>query len=111
RYPAMETSFANGGQLSVSNAEVWNSPATLLKGLKWIFDSSAPLLMNLSPSWHKYSWLAEFVAQIPRYRANTIATVRLALEARRRLFAIAGREGIAFDLERRGILHVYRDRA
>ena len=42
--PAMETSFANGGQLSVSNAEVWNSPATLLKGLKWMFDAAAPLL-------------------------------------------------------------------
>ena len=111
RYPAMETSFANGGQLSVSNAEVWNSPATLLKGLKWMFDSSAPLLLNLTPSWHKYSWLAEFVAQIPYYRANTVATVRLALEARRHLFAMAEREGIDFDLERRGILHVYRDRA
>jgi D-amino-acid dehydrogenase len=111
RYPAMETSFANGGQLSVSNAEVWNSPATLVKGLKWMFDPGAPLLMNLTPSWHKYSWLAEFVAQIPRYRANTLATVRLALEARRHLFAMAEREGIDFDLERRGILHVYRDRA
>jgi len=60
--------------------------------------------------WHKYSWLAEFVSQIPHYRGNTIATVRLALEARRHLFAIAEREGIDFDLERRGILHIYRDR-
>ncbi|HET9619183.1 MAG TPA: D-amino acid dehydrogenase [Pseudolabrys sp.] len=111
RYPAMETSFANGGQLSVSNAEVWNSPATLLKGLKWMFDAAAPLSMSLAPSWHKYSWLAEFVAQIPRYRENTLATVRLALDARRHLFAIAEKEGIDFDLERRGILHVYRDRA
>ncbi len=110
RYAAMETSFANGGQLSVSNAEVWNSPATLLKGLKWMFDSSAPLLLNLTPSWHKYSWLAEFVAQIPRYRANTLTTVRLALHARQHLFAMAEKEGIDFDLERRGILHVYRDR-
>ena len=109
RYAAMETSFANGGQLSASNAEVWNHPATLIKGVKWMFNSAAPLLLNLKPSWHKYSWLAEFVAQIPSYRANTIATVRMALEARRRLFAMAEREGIDFDLERRGILHVYRD--
>src|SRR6185437_579647 len=107
----METSFANGGQLSVSNAEVWNHPATLVKGLKWLFRSDAPLRLNLAPSWHKYSWLAEFVAQIPNYRRNTIATVRLALAARRALFAMAEREGIAFDLERRGILHIYRDRA
>ncbi len=110
RYPAMETSFANGGQLSASNAEVWNHPSTLLKGMKWLFKSDAPLLLNLKPSWHKYSWLAEFVSQVPRYRNNTIATVRLALEARRQLFAIAEREGIDFDLEKRGILHVYRDR-
>jgi len=110
RYPAMETSFANGGQLSVSNAEVWHHPSALAKAISWILKSDAPLLLNLRPSWHKYSWLAEFVAQIPHYRSNTIATVRLALEARRQLLAIADREGIDFDLERRGILHIYRDR-
>lgn len=110
RYPAMETSFANGGQLSVSNAEVWNNPATLLKGLKWILRSDAPLLLNPVPSWHKYSWLAEFVAQIPRYRANTVATVKLALQARQHLFAMAEREGIDFDLQKSGILHIYKNR-
>ena len=111
RYAAMETSFANGGQLSASNAEVWNHPAMLIKGVKWLFRRDAPLLLNLKPSWHKYSWLAEFAAQIPHYRRNTVATVRLARAARRALFALAEREGIAFDLERRGILHIYRDRA
>jgi D-amino-acid dehydrogenase len=110
RYAAMETSFANGGQLSASNAEVWNHPSTLAKGLAWLFRSNAPLQLNPRPSWHKYSWLAEFVAQVPNYRNNTITTVRLALEARRQLLAIAEREGIDFDLERRGILHIYRDR-
>ena len=34
RYAAMETSFANGGQLSASNAEVWNSTATVMKGFR-----------------------------------------------------------------------------
>ena len=111
RYAAMETSFANGGQLSASNAEVWNQLSTLAKGIKWLFRSDAPLLLNLRPSWHKYSWLAEFIAQIPHYRRNTIATVHLALEARRALFALAEREGIEFDLEQRGILHIYRDRS
>ena len=109
RYPAMETSYANGGQLSASNAEVWNHPSTLVKALGWVFRSDAPLLLNPLPSWHKLSWLAEFVGQVPRYRANTLATVRLALEARRQLFAIVEREGFDFDLERRGILHIYRD--
>ncbi|MBA4257510.1 MAG: D-amino acid dehydrogenase, partial [Polaromonas sp.] len=53
RYAAMETSFANGGQLSASNAEVWNHTSTVLKGLKWMLKSDAPLLVNPKPSWHK----------------------------------------------------------
>lgn len=110
RYAAMETSFANGGQLSASNAEVWNSTATVLKGLRWMLTRDAPLLLNPTPSWHKYSWMGEFLRQIPNYRANTIETVRLAIQAREHLFAIAERENIAFDLERRGILHFYKDR-
>ncbi|CAG4895970.1 D-amino acid dehydrogenase [Paraburkholderia saeva] len=108
RYAAMETSFANGGQLSACNAEVWNSAATVLKGLRWMFTRDAPLLLNPLPTWHKYSWLGEFLRQIPNYRANTVETVRLAIAARQHLFAIAEREGIDFDLERRGILHFYK---
>lgn len=110
RYPAMETSYANGGQLSASNAEVWNSWSTVLKGLKWMLHADAPLLMNPRPSYHKYSWLAEFCGQIMNYRANTIETTRLAIAARAYLFDIAEREGIEFDLERRGILHLYYDK-
>jgi D-amino-acid dehydrogenase len=110
RYAGMETSFANGGQLSACNAEVWNSTATLIKGLKWVFRSDAPLLLNPRPSWHKYSWLTEFTAQIGGYRRNTIATTRLAIAAREKLFAVTKAEGIDFDLEQRGILHIYRDK-
>lgn len=111
RYPAMETSFANGGQLSASNAEVWNNPGTIIKGLKWILRKDAPLLLNPSPSLHKYTWLAEFIGQIRNYRRNTIETTRLAIAARQHLFEVADREGISFDLERRGILHVYASKA
>lgn len=108
RYAAMETSFANGGQLSASNAEVWNSAATVLKGLRWMLTRDAPLLLNPTPTWHKYSWMGEFLRQIPHYRANTVETVRLAIAAREHLFSIAEKEGIDFDLERRGILHIYK---
>ncbi len=111
RYAAMETSFANGGQLSASNAEVWTHTSTILKGLKWMLRSDAPLLVNPKPSWHKLSWFAEFVASIPRYRHNTVATARLAIAARQHLFAWAEAEGIHFDLKRQGILHIYRDKA
>lgn len=109
RYAAMETSFANGGQLSASNAEVWTNWGTVLKGLKWMFEPGAPLLMNPKPSWHKYSWMAEFMASIPKYETNTIETVRLAISARQHLKRFAEKEGFDFDVENRGILHVYRD--
>ena len=66
--------------------------------------------MNPRPGWHKYSWMAEFVAADPHYAANTIETTRLAIEARRHLFEMAERESIDFDLEQRGILHVYTTR-
>jgi D-amino-acid dehydrogenase len=76
RYPAMETSFANGGQLSASNAEVWNHPSNIVKGIKWMFAADAPLLFNMTPSWHKYSWIAEFIAAMRNYEANTVRSAQ-----------------------------------
>lgn len=110
RYSAMETSFANGGQLSASNAEVWTHWSTILKGLKWMLRSDAPLLVNPAPSWHKMSWFAEFISNIPHYKTNTIETTKLAIAAREHLFAWAQEEGVDFDLKQEGILHIYRDK-
>jgi D-amino-acid dehydrogenase len=109
-YAAMETSFANGGQLSASNAEVWNSWATVLKGLRWMMSPGAPLLVNPRPSWHKLSWMGEFIAAIPRHEDNTVTTARLAIEAREHLRRMADDEGIDFDCEDRGILHFYESK-
>ncbi|WP_249977334.1 D-amino acid dehydrogenase [Vreelandella olivaria] len=111
RYSAMETSFANGGQLSASNAEVWNHWPTVIKGLRWMLKRDAPLLVNPRPNWHKLSWFAEFIASIPRYADNTEATARLAIAAREHLFQWAQDEQIEFDLKQQGILHIYRDKA
>jgi D-amino-acid dehydrogenase len=107
RYAAMETSFANGGQLSASNAETWTQWGTVLKGLKWMLQADAPLLVNPAPTLHKMRWMAEFLSNIPNYKKNTVETVRLAIAARGALFEMAEREGIDFDLEKRGILHFY----
>lgn len=111
RYAAMQTSFANGGQLSASNAETWNRWATVFKGMKWMMTRGAPLLVNPKPSWHKYSWMAEFIAAIPQYRANTVQTTRMAIAARGLLKDKAARHGFDFDCEDRGILHIYTDKA
>ena len=110
RYAAMETSFANGGQLSASNAEVWNHWSTILKGMKWMLKSDAPLLVNPKPSWHKLSWFLEFILNIPHYERNTVESARLAIAAREHLFAWAQEEGVDFDLKKEGILHIYREK-
>ncbi|MYM24358.1 D-amino acid dehydrogenase [Duganella sp. FT135W] len=110
RYAAMETSYANGGQLSVSNAEVWNHRSTIAKALQWMLRSDAPLLLHAHPTWHKLSWLTEFIGAMPQYHDNTIALARMAVAAREHLFQWADDEGIQFDLKRQGILHIHRDR-
>ena len=76
-----------------------------------MFTPGAPLLVNPSPSWHKLSWMAEFIAAIPRHEENTITTTRLAIEARGHLTAMAREAGIDFDCEERGILHFYKTKA
>ncbi|ASJ74133.1 D-amino acid dehydrogenase [Granulosicoccus antarcticus] len=111
RYAAMMTSFANGGQLSASNAEVWTQFSTIIKGMRWMLKRDAPLLVNPKPDWHKYSWMAEFMANIPNYESNTIETTRLAIAAREHLFEWAKQENIDFDHEARGILHICVDKA
>ncbi|MEN0041775.1 MAG: D-amino acid dehydrogenase [Pseudomonadota bacterium] len=108
-YAAMETSFANGGQLSASNAAVWNQIGTVIKGMRWVMKRDAPLLVHPGPSWHKYSWMTEFLAAIPRYEANTIETTRLAVAAREHLLDWAREEQIDFDMEQRGILHIFEN--
>ncbi|MBO1519111.1 D-amino acid dehydrogenase [Oceanisphaera sp. DM8] len=109
RYAAMETSFANGGQLSASNAEVWNTWGTVLKGIKWMLQADAPLLVNPKPSWHKISWMLEFMSNIPHYERNTIETTRLAIAARQHLIDLGQKWGVKFDYSECGIMHVYSD--
>ena len=107
RYAAMQTSFANGGQLSASNAETWTRWSTVFKGMKWMLTRGAPLLVNPKPSWHKYSWMAEFIRAIPQYEANTTETTRMAIAARGLLRETAEKHGFDFDCQDRGILHIY----
>lgn len=111
RYAGMETSFANGGQLSASNAETWNQWSTVLKGIKWMMQRDAPLSVNPRPGWHKVSWMAEFLANIPKYKRNTVITAGLAVAARAGLAEMADRSGVDFDFSPAGILHFYKTEA
>src|SRR5262249_38402789 len=114
RQPAagFETSFANGGQISVSHAEPWANPSAPLKVMKWLFDGDSPLLFRPRLDVHQWTWLAKFLVNcLPQLaRRNTIEIVRLAAESRKLLQEIRSREGLRYDERTRGILHFYRDK-
>jgi D-amino-acid dehydrogenase len=106
RYAAMETSFANGGQLSACNAEVWTSWSTISKGILWMLKKDAPLLFNPKLNFHKISWLLSFISNIPNHKQNTILTARMAIASREEFKRILNQEDIKLDLEEKGILHL-----
>ncbi|MDC1357041.1 D-amino acid dehydrogenase [Pseudomonadota bacterium] len=109
RYAAMETSFANGGQLSACNAEVWNSWSTIAKGIMWMLKKDAPLLFSPKMNFHKAGWLINFISNIPNHKKNTILTAKMAIESRNEFKRILNKENISLNLEEKGILHLCDD--
>src|SRR5260370_8672730 len=83
RQPAagMETSFANGGQISVSHAEPWANPGAPLKILKWLGREDAPLLFRFPADPRQWSWGLRFLFEcLPRRPpTNTPPILRLPL--------------------------------
>lgn len=112
RYPAMQTSYANGGQLSVSNSEVWTTWPNIWKVVKWMFTKDAPLLVHPTPSLSKIKWIYEFLQNTlnDNYHSGTRDTILLGLRARELYLKIAEEEKIKFDLTREGILHIYKNK-
>ncbi len=110
--PALETSLANGGQISVNHATPWATPSTPLKALKWLGRSDAPLLIH--PRWDPAlaAWLIRFLANCTRrrLRTNIERALRVALYSRGQLAELRAQTGIEYDQLTRGILHIFRNR-
>jgi D-amino-acid dehydrogenase len=106
----LETSFANGGQVSVSHAEPWANPSAPLKVLKWLMKSDAPLLFRPRMDIHQWLWLAKFLVDCLPQRANrhTAEIVKLAIESRSLIQTVRHEENFHYDERTRGILHFYR---
>ncbi|TCP10573.1 D-amino-acid dehydrogenase [Crenobacter luteus] len=110
--PARETSFANGGQISVSHAEPWANPHTPLKALRWLGKEDAPLLFRLRADPRLLGWTLRFLRECTpgRTRENIRRIVELALYSRRCLGELRRELSLDYDQLQRGILHVYTDR-
>ena len=107
----LETSFANGGQVSVSHAEPWANPSAPLKVLKWLTESDAPLLFRPRMDIHQWLWIARFLVDCLPHRAHrhTAEIVKLAVQSRSLIQQIRQDEGFHYDERAKGILHFYRD--
>jgi D-amino-acid dehydrogenase len=108
---AMETSFANGGQISAGHAEPWAKPSVLPKILHWLGREDAPLLFRARPDWAQWMWGLRFVVEcLPgRFERNCRALAGLAQYSRDCLRELREKAGLRYDHLSRGILHFATD--
>ncbi|HEU5046306.1 MAG TPA: D-amino acid dehydrogenase [Rickettsiales bacterium] len=106
---SMETSFANGGQLSFSHAEPWANPAVFAKIAKWMFKDDAPLVLRPRADLDMLDWGLRFLFNCsePRANANSVNILRLGLYSKKKMEWLRSFTGIKFDNIREGILHVF----
>ena len=109
---AQETSFANGGQISVSHSEPWANPHAPLQALKWMGREDAPLLFRLRADPALWAWSLRFLAECrpARTRDNIRQITALALYSRAELGRLRTELGLKYEQKQRGILHFYTDR-
>ena len=107
--PAAETSFANGGQISVSHAEPWANPSAPLKVLQWLGKEDAPLLFRLRADLRQWLWGLQFLRECTpaRTRHNIEQIVRLGTYSRTLLRDLRDTLGLRYDERTQGILHFY----
>jgi D-amino-acid dehydrogenase len=105
--PGMETSFANGGQISAGHAEPWAKPSVVPKIFRWLGREDAPLLFRPRADWAQWRWGLGFLREcMPgRFERNSRTLSALAIYSRECLRALRSDTGIRYDELSRGILH------
>ncbi|APA84182.1 D-amino acid dehydrogenase [Paraburkholderia sprentiae WSM5005] len=108
--PALETSFANAGQISPGYASPWAAPGVPLKALKWMFQKHAPLAIRLDGTAFQLQWMWQMLQNCTaaRYAVNKGRMVRLAEYSRDCLQALRADTGIRYEGRTGGTLQVFR---
>ncbi|MDM7942720.1 MAG: D-amino acid dehydrogenase [Hydrogenophaga sp.] len=109
---ALETSFANAAQISVSYCEPWANKDAPLKTLKWMFSDESPLLFRPQLDWAQWRWGLQFLAQCndAAFERNVAQLVALGSYSHAALKAVVADTGIEYNRLERGIAHYYTDR-
>ncbi|MBN8631072.1 MAG: D-amino acid dehydrogenase [Rhodobacterales bacterium] len=108
--PALETSFANAGEISPGYSSPWAAPGIPVKALKWMFMEHAPLIVQPKPDWAKLSWMARMLMNCTAsaYAVNKSRMVRLAEYSRDCLMELRAETGISYDERTKGTLQLFR---
>ncbi|CAB3765218.1 D-amino acid dehydrogenase small subunit [Burkholderia puraquae] len=108
--PALETSFANAGQISPGYAAPWAAPGVPLKAVKWMFEKHAPLAIRLDGTRFQLQWMVQMLRNCTaeRYAVNKGRMVRLAEYSRDCLQALRADTGIQYEGRTGGTLQLFR---
>jgi D-amino-acid dehydrogenase len=108
---ALETSFANAAQISVSYCEPWANRDAPLKTLKWMFSDGSPLLFRPQLDWAQWRWGLKFLAECndAAFVRNVAQLVALGAYSHAALKDVVNETGIEYDRLERGIAHYYTD--
>ena len=108
--PALETSFANAGEISPGYASPWAAPGIPVKALKWMFMEHAPLILQPRMDWIRLSWMARMLMNCTAdaYAVNKSRMVWLAEYSRDCLMELRTETGIPYDERTQGTLQLFR---
>ncbi|MGI0524470.1 D-amino acid dehydrogenase [Rhizobium giardinii] len=111
--PALETSFANAGEVSFGYCSPWAAPGIPLKAMKWLFMEHAPLILRPKVDAAMLCWLAKMLSNCTseRYAINKSRMLRLADYSRSSLAALRDETGIEYDQRMQGTLQLFRTQA
>ncbi|MBP7705482.1 MAG: D-amino acid dehydrogenase [Caulobacter sp.] len=111
--PAMETSFANAGEVSPGYASPWAAPGVPGKAVKWLLMQHAPLVVRPKADVEMYRFMAGMLLNCneARYAVNKERMVRLATYSRARLEALRDELSLDYDQRMQGTLQLFRTQA
>ncbi len=108
--PALETSFANAGQISPGYAAPWAAPGIPLKALKWMLEEHAPLSIAPDGTLFQLRWMWNMLinCSVSRYATNKQRMVHLAEYSRDCFKALRAATGIHYEGRQQGTLQLFR---
>ncbi len=111
--PALETSFANAGEISPGYSSPWAAPGVPMKALKWLTMRHAPLILQPGFDPATWRWMARMLGECnaTSYARNKARMVRVAEYSRDCLEALRADTGLHFDERQQGTLQVFRTQA